>query len=253
MWFFSPTDLIGWYSSAKLNMFLFRITPWPSSAAPPSDPTSETHLLTHNLLPTLNPTQMPVSDVATLADPLRFLSCTSLHFNCHLLFFFCFFYCSFFFFAFAWIHSTEPTLLLMDVLHASLVVLILRLAVKIIREKRNSFFPHSQPLQHIVAPFVCCRRRCRVGLCSTETAKPLEILSVIVGVSLWQRVLAAEVSTQLQFCICIFFCTSSFWTIFSIGIATGRKTQCVLLTFFRQAELSKEFQLNRHCELISNK
>lgn len=242
MWFFPPTDLIGWYSSAKLNIFLFRITPWPSSAAPPSDPTSETHLLTHNLLPTLNPTQMSVSDVATLADPLRFLSCTSLHFNCHLLFF-CFFIVFLFFFAFAWSYSTEPTLLLMDVLHASLVVLILRLAVKIIREKRNSFFPHSQPLQHTVVPFVCCRRRCRVGLCSTETAKPLEILSVIVGVSLWQRVLAAEVSTQLQFCI-FFFCTSSFWTIFSIGVAIGRKTQCVLLTFFRQAELSKELQLN---------
>lgn len=36
-------------------------------------------------------------------------------------------------------------------------------------------------------------------LCSTETAKPLEILSVIVGVSLWYCVLATEVSSQLQF------------------------------------------------------
>lgn len=97
--FFPPPIWLVGTSSAKLNIFLFRITHWPSSAAPPSDPTSETHLLTHNLLPTLNPTQMPVSDVATLADPLRFLSCTSLHFNCHLLFF-CFFYCFFCFFCF---------------------------------------------------------------------------------------------------------------------------------------------------------
>lgn len=133
----------------------------------------------------------------------------------------------------------------MDVSHASLVVLILRLAVKIIGETRNSvFFPlRSQPLQHIVAPFVCCRRRCRVGLCSTETAKPLEILSVIVGVSLWQCVLAAEVSTQLQLFFFSFF-VCLFKQFFSVCISTGRKNS--VPTVSCGAEVSTEFRLNSH-------
>lgn len=68
-----------------VGMAAQNVDPWPPSAAPPlCDSTSETHHLTHNLRPTLK----SVRDVATLADPLLFLSSTSLHFNCHLLFFF---------------------------------------------------------------------------------------------------------------------------------------------------------------------
>lgn len=178
---------------------------------------------------------MPVSDVATLADPRQFVFCTSLHFNRHLSFFF--------FFAFAWIYFTKPTLLLMDVLHASLVVLILRLAVKIIREKRNSFFP-TRSLCSILSPLLF------VAVAAAMLVSVLPRLPSLLRywVSLW--VSHCDSECWLQRCqhncslFGLFFCTSSFWTIFSIGIAIGQKTQCVLLKFFCEAELSKEFQLN---------
>lgn len=235
----AKTDLIGCVQQHKTwtswCTFLIKIT-WPSSAAPPIDPTPESHLLTHNLLPTLNPTQMPVSDVATLADARQLLSCTSLHFNRHLSFFF-------FFLAFPWIYFAKPTLLLMDVLHASLVVLILRLAVKIIREKRNSFFPPTRSLCSILSPLLF------VAAAAAMLGSVLPRLPSLLRywVSLW--VSHCDSECWLQRCqhncsLFGFFCTSSFRTIFSVAVAIGQKTQCVLVTFFCEAELTKEFQLN---------